>query len=67
MKVALMFRESGQTAVNPERRYEKYAKIDMIYTGLCLWVAFNWQFSLDDISDHIKCGITNNFVYGSVW
>ena len=36
MKVALMFRESGQTAVNPERRYEKYAKIDMIYTGLCL-------------------------------
>ena len=30
MKVALMFRESGQTAVNPERKYEKCAKIDLI-------------------------------------
>ena len=30
MKVALMFRESGQTAVNPERKCEKCAKIDVI-------------------------------------
>ena len=30
MKVALMFRESGQIAVNPERKYEKCAKIDII-------------------------------------